>query len=399
MKFNEKNKFMRAAWFSGLALGLTLLTIALIFLIGAHLKPNNAGLQFITLVLPTILPYLIILSVTFVIIGGTALKFGPKRFSSIILIVSLITGIMSTGMTLKFVNVVKDAGGSINFVSALSPSAINGAKPDLSEIYKTVDGQNLTVSIHKPKLNNGAAPVMIYIHGGGWNSNDADSTSSVFRWYADQGWLVLSVNYRLATPDYATWDKALPDVADALSWASKNASRLGGDIDNMVIAGESAGGNLALVLGYSAASGQLKSDYGIEVPIPKGIWVSYPATDLNNLYTEGEALILQGSVPLNQYIGGSPDEYPERYKAVNPSTYLSSKAPPTLIIQGEKDSLTQPSGNISFADEARNAGVDVKLVLIPYSNHGFDLMSNAIGEQGTRTIVQNYFEGLGVLQP
>ncbi|MCU1528473.1 MAG: hypothetical protein JWP75_2236, partial [Frondihabitans sp.] len=70
---------------------------------------------------------------------------------------------------------------------------------------KTDTGKDLTVSIYKPKDAAGPAPTIFYVHGGGWTLGDANQLSTEFRHLADQGYLVVTANYELATLTDHTW--------------------------------------------------------------------------------------------------------------------------------------------------------------------------------------------------
>jgi acetyl esterase/lipase len=107
------------------------------------------------------------------------------------------------------------------------------------------------------------------------------------RWFADRGYLVVSVDYRLATASQSTWDKARQDVACALTWIHQNAPRYGGDPQRIVVAGDSAGGNLAVNLAYSAALGRALSGCGGQVPIPEAVLVQYPIVAPQDAFDNG----------------------------------------------------------------------------------------------------------------
>lgn len=69
--------------------------------------------------------------------------------------------------------------------------------------------------------------MILYIHGGGFTIGKSTETAADLRWFADRGWLVVSVEYRLFGPGNPTWDKAPDDVACALA-TYENAARFGG---------------------------------------------------------------------------------------------------------------------------------------------------------------------------
>jgi acetyl esterase len=85
-------------------------------------------------------------------------------------------------------------------------------------------------------------PVVMYVHGGGFEVCSKDTHWMMAQQYAHAGFVVFNVNYRLA-PKHS-FPKPLEDVCNAYLWVLDNARRFGGDVRQIVIAGESAGANL-----------------------------------------------------------------------------------------------------------------------------------------------------------
>jgi acetyl esterase len=105
------------------------------------------------------------------------------------------------------------------------------------------------LDIFRPDVPGRDLPVMIYIHGGGFTMCSKDTHRGIGLAYADHGHVVFNINYRLS-PKYK-FPAALEDVGQAFGWIVRNARQYGGDPHRMVVAGESAGGNLTLALAIS----------------------------------------------------------------------------------------------------------------------------------------------------
>ena len=113
----------------------------------------------------------------------------------------------------------------------------------------TLDQQKLDIYTPRESLTSSSIhPVLIYVHGGAWNTGDKKSvTARKARAYTDLGIIVVSVNYRLS-PDY-THPAHVKDLAMAMHWISNHIGEYGGNTKNMALSGHSAGAHLVALLG------------------------------------------------------------------------------------------------------------------------------------------------------
>jgi acetyl esterase/lipase len=343
-------------------------------------------------VIPILAPLLVIAALPAIGLGLARRRRGPRRTATAAAAAGIAGAVTGIAIIAIMISAVGAAGGSVNLFRALAPSSVTAASPDANAVYRTVDGQALSVAIYRPSGPPRAWPTLFYIHGGGWNGGSNDTARTDYRWYANHGWLVISAQYRLATATDHTWNQAPGDVACALAWTARNATQLGVDLNHLVLAGDSAGGNLAINLGYSAAAGKARSNCGGTVPVPAAVVATYPAVNPVSVYDDTFTLgSVSGSAAVAEYAGGTPQQYPSRYKAISSSTYITGKAPPTLIIEPEHDSRVPPAGVYAFVGQARGAGVDITLATIPFANHAFNFYAaGTIGDQACLTITQNY---------
>lgn len=90
------------------------------------------------------------------------------------------------------------------------------------------------------------APVLFWIHGGGWQAGDKTSVQVKPKWFTDNGFVFVSTNYRLLPEvDMGT---LIRDVAKAFGWVEKHIAEYGGDPKQVLVAGHSAGAQLAAIL-------------------------------------------------------------------------------------------------------------------------------------------------------
>jgi acetyl esterase/lipase len=301
------------------------------------------------------------------------------------------------------------AGGAIDFLTAIGLPQRTPRAPDLRPVFaSTPDGAPLHLSIWRPLPDQtvpdpsasaattvapDAAPVLVWVHGGGWaGGSDLGPAAALTRW-AERGWLVVSVEYGLDAPGRPTWDRAGPEVACALGRVAADAASLGGDPSRVVLGGDSAGGQLAVSVAYHAASGTQASSCGTAVPVPRAVAVEYPAVDLVDGYEHGA----RSPVPqfdarwlAATYTGGSPSEVPERYRAISGAAALSPQAPPTLVLAAGRDSLVPLPGLQRFVAAGRADGVDASLVSVPFADHAFDVVDGSLGAQAASSILQHW---------
>lgn len=370
----------------------------LCLVIGAFADPTGSLFAVIgSMVWSTFGPHLLLTALAASLIGILICRVGLGLLGGLVLVLS-VPALAGAGYVVARMAVAGvSAGAEIEPLRTLALGSMQEPAPDLIETFETVGGTDLRAAIYRPAPAELAAPVIVYIHGGGFRTGSFTETASDLRWFAGKGWLVISIEYRLFKPGHPTWDEASRDAACGLTWAKRNAAMFGGDPSRIVLMGDSAGGNLAINVGFAAAAGRTLGDCPspVPVPVPVAIAVQYPAVDVESVYADG--FPVPGFEPralIEGYIGGLPSDYPERTAFVNSATYLSAQAPPTLIILPESDSLVVARGTEAFARAADTAGLALELVRIPFANHVFNqIAANSLGNQIGRSLRLRFIEG------
>ena len=363
--------------------------------IGAFADPTSSLFAVLgSMVWATFGPFLVLAAVGAWCVGIALRVNGMSHFGGLVLVLST-AGMVGAGFILtRMVVAANAAGADINLRASFMLGEMQEPSPEVVETVQIIEGLELRAAMYLPPSASVPAPVIVYIHGGGFIMGTNTETAADLRWFADKGWLVVSIEYRLFRADNPTWDKAPEDVKCALAWTFDNVDRFGGDPTRLALLGDSAGGNLAINTGFAAAAGGAESPCGTEIPVPMAIAVQYPAVDPMSIYEDG--FPIPGFEPrmlIEGYIGGSPDQYPERVAAVSSATFLNRVAPPTLVILPEKDSLVVASGTLAFARDAQAAGIDLEVVRIPFANHIFNqIAANSLGNQIGRTVRLRFLE-------
>jgi acetyl esterase/lipase len=232
--------------------------------------------------------------------------------------------------------------------------------------FPTVDGQSEVLDVYTPDTPApaGGFPVMVTIHGGGWRRfNKTEYGLRNANVFTRDGYVVASPNYVLSAPGSPTWPVNLKDVQAAVRWVRSNAGALSINPNEIVAEGESAGANLAALLGtYSTQN----SGDGVSAAVDAVVAVSTP-TDLATLYSESRF----AGYAAAQFLGGSPEQVPGNYIAASPIDHVSPGDPPMLLIHGRQDPLIPVSQSEQMQTALTAAGVRNELLLVT-GGHGLD---------------------------
>lgn len=133
------------------------------------------------------------------------------------------------------------------FIQKVDTFLAKGLKVFDNIVYKSINpSRDLTLSVYRPD-NSNVYPVVMMIHGGGWNSGTPDMQKALAVNLALKGYVTVTVEYRLI-PE-ALYPAAVDDLNDAVRWLHQNAAKYMCDKDKIVVSGSSAGGQLAALIG------------------------------------------------------------------------------------------------------------------------------------------------------
>jgi acetyl esterase/lipase len=205
----------------------------------------------------------------------------------------------------------------------------------------------------------GPHPVMVLIHGGSWQSRYG---KRVMRGLAGdlvrRGWAVWNIEYR-RVGNGGGWPATFEDVAGAIDHLAV-VRHPALDMGRVSVLGHSAGGHLAL---WAASREQLPAGAPGELPEGK------PAVALCSAISQAGVCDLTGSYARSQggatrgLMGGSPQEFPERYAAGDPARLLPVSIP-VLLVHGTLDETVSIELSRSYARAAQAAGSEVELIEI-----------------------------------
>lgn len=246
-----------------------------------------------------------------------------------------------------------------------------GKGPEVESVQSLiVPTRTTTIPARLYRVQSGAdAGLILYVHGGGWVLGALDDFDALSRVMAARtGCAVLLIDYRLA-PEHP-FPQGLEDVEDALLWASRHRTQLVGNHVPLVLAGDSAGANLATVALIGLRE---RIDVACQV-------LFYPATDCDmeraSYRQFAEGLFLSRKDMEWFFRHYAPESmWPDPRISPVRSESLSG-LPPTFIATAEYDVLRDEAED--YASRLAAAGVHVELRRVAGMAHGFARMMNLV---------------------
>jgi acetyl esterase/lipase len=248
-----------------------------------------------------------------------------------------------------------------------------GPGPDVGAVRELVapgPGGDIPVRVLSPEHPPRA--VIVYFHGGGWVMGSLDEFDTLARKLVNAtGATVVLVDYRLA-PEHP-YPAAVLDAWAALQWVDRNVESIAGESVPLIVAGDSAGGNLAAVVSQRA-QGEGGPTISQQVLI-------YPVTDANldtasYLDTTNQLMVSRDTLiwfwdhyAPDQSTRANPDASPLRATDV-------AGQPPAVVVTAEHDVLRDEGE--AYAEKLRAAGVAVQHRRFPGQMHGFFTFVNVL---------------------
>lgn len=247
-----------------------------------------------------------------------------------------------------------------DFLSSILPIFSSFISPDWT-VYNDVQyGQTPDEKADLYLLNEGTHSAVVFIHGGGWSAGDKSAYRGRAKRYALAGFHVIAINYRLATFNDKTtqWPAQLQDVQLAIRWIRQNASNFRIDPNNIGVAGDSAGGHLAIMLGANLHNvpGDRSDIYSTASSWPNCLLNMFGPCDLS---APG---LKEFVAELPLFNGQSYEQVPDLYRSASPLYLITSTFPPTIIVHGTSDATVPYSQSVALNQKLTNLGINHEFV-------------------------------------
>lgn len=238
------------------------------------------------------------------------------------------------------------------------------------------------------------APVLVYIHGGGWVMGDKrEQGLPMMHELARRGWVCVTVNYRLSPR--ATWPAHVVDCKRALAWVREHIAEHGGDPAFIALSGGSAGGHLAALAALTPnrpewQPGFEEADTSVDACIPfYGVYDMTVEPDAGGAYGRGLARLL-----VRRVMKASIDDDRTPFEEASPDRRITPGAPPMFVIHGANDTLASPRMARRFVDRLRElSAAPVAYLELPRTQHAFEVMVTIRSRHTTLGAVR-FLEGI-----
>ena len=238
---------------------------------------------------------------------------------------------------------------------ALAPNAVAQDKPYPVKVVADLpyfDGKDADPDLNKLDVyipeGKKDAPVLFFIHGGGWTKGTRKKFENLGKFFAGQGIVTVATGYRLSPkvqhPAHAE------DVARAFAWTYNNIDKYGGRKDRIFVSGHSAGGHLAALLGMNES---LLKQHKLELANIRAV---IPISGVFVIKGEGKETTWGKDA--------------EGWKQASPMTHVRKNVPPFLILYAEKDAKQFHEQGKDLAEALKKVGVEASSREMAGRDHG-----------------------------
>jgi len=214
--------------------------------------------------------------------------------------------------------------------------------------YATHDGVALAGDYYVPKAP-GKYPVVVAVHGGGWQGGARTGYRSWGTYLAERGIALYAIDYRIAKPDHPSYPQALQDVRAAIQFVKYQAAELKADPERVGLMGDSAGAHLAALVGITgdavpASQAYAGDPYATFSPRVKAVVAFYGIYDMVQQWTHDQIARPRDQI-VEKFLGRSPMDDRRIYFDASPVSYATRGNNKTsfFLTWGTADDIADPS--------------------------------------------------------
>jgi acetyl esterase/lipase len=238
--------------------------------------------------------------------------------------------------------------------------------------YVSITGFSGKLDLYHPANSDPAIiyPTIIWVHGGAWRSGSKNDVPILP--LLKHGFAIASVDYRLSVQ--APFPAQAHDIQAAIRFLRAKAEAYRLDRQRFIVAGASAGGHLAALVGVSANSTALEGSLGSFLEYDRSVQAIvsfYGASNLQTILSQSTKHGLSVRVPaLQLFLGGQPEEKPDLASLASPISHVDRTDPPLWLIHGDADPQMPIEQSKELLRAYRELGLLASLDIIEGGKHG-----------------------------
>lgn len=248
-------------------------------------------------------------------------------------------------------------------VAQTQPAVPNDVELTRDIVFGKGGGRELKLHLARSKKQGSAkAPAIVWIHGGGWSGGSRDGgVGNLIQW-ARRGYVAASIEYRLSGE--AKFPAQIEDCKCAIRFLRANAEKYGIDPDRVGVAGHSAGGHLAALLGTSGDLKELEGTGGspaFSSKVQAVCTLSGPA----DFVGWGKSV----HPAVRGLLGARVEDVPAMAALASPVTHVKKTDPPFLIIHGDQDDVVPVTQGRAMHAALEKVGAKTTLIIMEGAKH------------------------------
>ena len=244
-------------------------------------------------------------------------------------------------------------------------------------LFAEHDGTALLADLYLPQ-GAAKAPVLIGVHGGGWQLGNRKFYNNMGAYLARNGIAVFAIEYRLMAPGVKTYPGAVYDVRAAVQFVRAKAPELGLDPERIGLIGDSAGAHLAALVALAGSEPAFATDYTSDPyadlsPTVKAVVGFYGVYDMLAQW-QHDLLVRPRDNISEKFLGAAPHTDRKVFFEASPISYATVDKNGTrfLLVYGTDDDVVDPqTQSVAFLAALKQAGFFVRTVVIPGAGHYF----------------------------
>ena len=254
------------------------------------------------------------------------------------------------------------------FLACLAPAGAGQVHRDIE--YARIGEHSLRLDLHLPDGSSTPAPLIVWVHGGGWRNGSKKAVPLAP--LVARGFAIASVDYRL-TP-VAPFPANVHDIKAAIRFLRAHRSDYQLATDRIAIAGGSAGGHLAALVGVTNGHLELEGEIGTDRGQSSDIHAIasfYGASNLQSILRQSTPFGLGVRIPaLQLLLRGQPEEKPELARLASPVAHVDASDPPLLLVHGDQDPQMPVAQSLEFVGAYERVGLKARFIPIHGGVHG-----------------------------